>query len=199
MEGTWHQKPSAFILGWCMSEDFFGYSLRAQNALRDVVRGVLAETAKNGLPGEHHFYLSFTTHAPGVVVSDAVRGNHPDEMTIVLQNQFEDLQVMDDHFTVRLSFNQIPETLIVPFSALTRFYDPSVSFGLMFDDFEGDEEALSDEDMETLDMLDALEEDIFIMRTEMQNTGNDQPKDLNKAMESDVVDLAAFRKNKDQD
>ncbi|MGC6512039.1 MAG: SspB family protein [Parvibaculales bacterium] len=182
-----------------MSEDFFGYSLRAQNALRDVVRSVLAETAKNGLPGEHHFYLSFTTHAPGVVVSDAVRGNHPDEMTIVLQNQFEDLQVMDDHFTVRLSFNQIPETLIVPFSALTRFYDPSVSFGLMFDDFEGDEEALSDEDMETLDMLDALEEDIFIMRTEMQNTGNDQPKDLNKAMESDVVDLAAFRKNKDQD
>ncbi|MGC6471992.1 MAG: SspB family protein [Parvibaculales bacterium] len=184
-----------------MSEDYFGYSLRAQNALRDVVRGVLAETAKNGLPGDHHFYLSFTTHAPGVVVSDKVRENNPDEMTIVLQNQFEDLNVMDDHFTVRLSFNQIPETLIVPFSALTRFYDPSVSFGLMFDDFEGDEESLSDDDLETLDMLDALEEDIFVMRTEMQNTGNDrsQGKDKGTVKESEVVDLAAFRKNKDED
>ena len=122
-------------------------------------------------------------------------------MTIVLQNQFEDLNVMDDHFTVRLSFNQIPETLIVPFSALTRFYDPSVSFGLMFDDFEGDEESLSDDDLETLDMLDALEEDIFVMRTEMQNTGNDrsQGKDKGTVKESEVVDLAAFRKNKDED
>lgn len=185
-----------------MGEDYFGYSLRAQNALRDVVRGVLAETADKGLPGDHHFYLSFLTDAPGVVISDTLRETHPNEMTIVLQNQFEDLSVFNDHFTVRLSFNQIPETLIVPFSALTRFYDPSVSFGLMFDDFEGDEDALSDEDIETLDMLDALEEDIFIMRTEMQNTGGNPKKgkesEKEKVKESEVVDLAAFRKNKDE-
>ncbi len=70
----------------------FKYSLRAQNALRQVVRDVLQETAKNGLPGEHHFYLSFVTTAPGVVLSDALKNQHPDEMTIVLQNQYEDLK-----------------------------------------------------------------------------------------------------------
>ena len=177
-----------------MSEDYFGYSQRAQNALRDVVRGVLAETAKNGLPGEHHFYLSFNTQDPGVVLSDKVRQDHLEEMTIVLQNQFEDLNVMDDHFTVRLSFNQIPETLIIPFTAMTRFYDPSVSFGLIFDDFDGDDETLL-EDMDTLDMLEALEEDVFIMRSEMQNTDTkNTPKIVG---ESEVVDLADFRKNKD--
>ncbi len=179
-----------------MSKDHFGYATRAQNALRQVVRDVMLETTKNGLPGDHHFYISFATGAPGVVISDGLRKTHPNEMTIVLQNQFEDLTVMNDHFTVRLSFNQIAETLIVPFEALTRFYDPSVSFGLMFDDEQAaNDPLLSTEALETLDMLDTIDEDVHIMRTHAQNTEITQK--TNGTKESDVVDLDAFRKNKD--
>ncbi len=191
-----------------MSEDYFKYSLRAQNALRQVVRDVLQETAKNGLPGEHHFYLSFVTTAPGVVLSDALKNQHPDEMTIVLQNQYEDLNVLDDHFTVRLSFNHKPETLIIPFEALSRFYDPAVSFGLIFDDFEGDDEEetdfLSAEDGETISMLDELREDMFMMDMNNQNDIENadkptKPAAKSKNQTSEIVHLDAFRKNRDED
>jgi hypothetical protein len=116
-----------------MPTDHFRYDLRAQRALRGMVQGVLAETAKNGLPGEHHFYVSFDTRAPGVQISPRLREKYPDEMTIVLQHQFWDLIVSDDGFEVGLSFNGVPERLAVPFEAIKGFFDPSVQFALQFE------------------------------------------------------------------
>lgn len=109
------------------------YDELAQEALRGVIRKAL-EVAKNeGLPGEHHFYISFRTGAPGVVISDKLRAQYPDEMTIVLQHQFWDLDVREDGFSVVLTFNKIPETLVIPYSAVHAFFDPSVQFGLQFE------------------------------------------------------------------
>ncbi len=116
-----------------MSVDQIRYDLLAQDALRGVVRRVIVDVAREGLPGEHHFYISFDTRAPGVRLSQRMREKYPEEMTIVLQHQFWDLQVSDTTFEVGLSFGGIPERLVVPFSALKGFFDPSVKFGLQFE------------------------------------------------------------------
>jgi hypothetical protein len=116
-----------------MATDHIRYDLLAQDALRGVVRSVLADTAKNGLPGEHHFYISFDTTADGVRLSARLREQYPQEMTIILQHQFWDLRVSDEAFEVGLSFNGVPERLAVPFEAVKSFVDPSVEFGLQFE------------------------------------------------------------------
>jgi len=116
-----------------MATDHIRYDILAQNALRGVMRQVLTNAAKNGLPGEHHFYISFDTHAEGVRISDRLREQHPEDLTIILQHQFWDLAVADDHFEVGLSFNGVPEKLLVPFEAVKGFFDPSVQFGLQFE------------------------------------------------------------------
>ena len=112
--------------------DYIRYDILAQNALREVVRTVMADAAKKGLLGEHHFKISFDTTAPGVRLSPRLREQYPQEMTIVLQHQFWDLEVSDEAFEVGLSFSGIPERLRVPFDAITGFFDPSVEFGLQF-------------------------------------------------------------------
>lgn len=109
------------------------YEALAQDAMRGVVRAVLARTAKSGLPGDHHFYISFDTQARGVVLSKRLRDKYPEEMTIVLQHRFWDLNVTEDRFEVKLTFDGIPERLVVPFSALKIFFDPSVRYGLQFE------------------------------------------------------------------
>jgi hypothetical protein len=114
--------------------DQIRYDLLTQQALRGVVRSVLAGAAKKGLPGEHHFYISFDTRADGVRISDRLLAQHPEEMTIILQHQFWDLKVGDDEFEVGLSFGGIPEKLTVPFEAINGFFDPSVQFGLQFEE-----------------------------------------------------------------
>jgi uncharacterized protein len=119
-----------------MPEDYIRYDLLAQTALRGVVRKVLADAAKKGLPGEHHFKITFATAAPGVRMSERVRAQYPQSMTIVLQHQFWDLAVRDDAFEVGLSFGGIPEKLTVPFEAITAFFDPAVQFGFQFDTAE---------------------------------------------------------------
>jgi hypothetical protein len=120
--------------------DQIRYDLLTQQALRGVVRNVLADAAKKGLPGDHHFYISFDTRADGVRLSDRLRAQYPDEMTIILQHQFWDLKVGDDEFEVGLSFGGIPERLTVPYEAINGFFDPSVQFGLQFDEVtEGEE------------------------------------------------------------
>ena len=120
--------------------DQIRYDLLTQQALRGVVRNVLTDTAKKGLPGDHHFYISFDTHAEGVRLSDRLLAQYPDEMTIILQHQFWDLKVDDEGFEVGLSFGGIPERLTVPFEAITGFFDPSVQFGLQFEEVtEGEE------------------------------------------------------------
>jgi hypothetical protein len=116
-----------------MPVDHIRYDLLAQDALRGVVRAVLADTAKHGLPGEHHFYISFDTTADGVQISARLREQYPQEMTIVLQHQFWDLAVSEDSFEVGLSFGGVPERLSVPFEAIKSFFDPSVQFGLQFE------------------------------------------------------------------
>ena len=115
-----------------MAEDHIRYDLLAQAALLGVVRGVLADAAKNGLPGEHHFKISFATAAPGVRLSDRMRAQYPQNMTIVLQHQFWDLAVREDAFEVGLSFGGVAEKLTIPFEAVTAFFDPAVQFGLQF-------------------------------------------------------------------
>lgn len=116
-----------------MAEDHMRYDILAQEALRGVVRKVLAEVAKTGLPGEHHFFISFVTRAPGVRLSEKLLGQYDKEMTIVIQNQYWDLKVNETGFEIGLSFDGIPETLVIPFSAVKGFFDPSVQFGLQFD------------------------------------------------------------------
>lgn len=114
--------------------DQIRYDLLTQQALRGVVRNVLSDAAKKGLPGDHHFYISFDTHADGVRLSDRLRAQYPDEMTVILQHQFWDLAVNDHGFEVGMSFGGIPEKLAVPFEAITGFFDPSVQFGLQFEE-----------------------------------------------------------------
>ena len=108
------------------------YDAIVQEALRAVVGRVLGEIVAGGseLPGAHHFYITFKTHAAGVSVPPSLRERFPDEMTIVLQNKFWDLKVEEDHFSVGLSFNQIPAELVIPYAAITQFVDPAVDFGL---------------------------------------------------------------------
>lgn len=115
-----------------MPIDHFRYDLLAQDALRGLVRRVLTEAAKKGLPGEHHFFITFNTEAEGARLSPRLREQYPQEMTIVLQHQFWDLKVSDEGFEVGLSFGGVAERLAVPFEAITHFADPSVQFQLQF-------------------------------------------------------------------
>ena len=118
-------------------KDLIRYDLLVQDALKGVVRKVLID-ARDGLPGEHHFYITFRTDFPGVRLSNRLRERYPQEMMIVLQHQFWDLNVTEHTFEVGLSFSGVPERLLIPFDALTGFFDPSVQFGLKFDS-QGDE------------------------------------------------------------
>lgn len=121
------------------------YAKLQQEAMRGVVRAVLQQIVKSGLPGEHHFYISFLTQAPGVILSKRLKEKYPSEMTIVLQHRFWDLIVSDDRFEVKLTFDGIPERLVVPFTAIKVFIDPSVRFGLQFDEEVSDNEPVHEE------------------------------------------------------
>ncbi|KAB0681931.1 SspB family protein [Aureimonas leprariae] len=116
-----------------MGQDLIRYDILAQEALRGVIRKVLGEVVKTGLPGDHHFFITFLTSAPGVRVSSRLREKYPELMTIVIQHQYWDLAVTDTSFEVGLSFSDIPERLLVPFAAIRGFYDPAVNFELEFD------------------------------------------------------------------
>ena len=116
-----------------MPDDLMQYQKKLDQALRGVVRAALIEAATDGLPGDHHFYITFRTKADGVEISNTLHAQYETEMTIVLQHQFWGLEVHDDWFTVTLSFNRVSEPLIIPFDAVSAFLDPAVSFGLQFD------------------------------------------------------------------
>jgi uncharacterized protein len=119
-----------------MATDHIRYDVLARDALRGVLRRVLTDAAAHGLPGEHHFFITFISKAEGVKLSPRLLAQYPDEMTIILQHQFWDLEVGEDRFEVGLSFGGIPERLGVPFSAIKSFFDPSVQFGLQFEPTE---------------------------------------------------------------
>ena len=115
-----------------MIQETIDYPSLIDSAMRHVVREALRHVDRFGLPGDHHFFISFQTNYPGVSISPQLKSRYPDEITIVIQHQFWDLQIFDDRFALMLSFNNIPEKLVVPFDALTAFADPSIKFGLQF-------------------------------------------------------------------
>jgi hypothetical protein len=116
-----------------MGQDLFEYPKLVETALRGVMREALARAAREGLPGDHHFYVTFRTQAPGVAIPNYLSARYPDNMTIVLQHQFRALEVGEEAFSVNLSFQSRSERLRIPFSAVTTFADPSVNFGLQFE------------------------------------------------------------------
>jgi len=116
------------------------YESLTQDAMRGLVRAVLQRVLKHGLPGDHHFYIAFNTQAPGVSISPRLKAKYPEEMTVVLQHRFWDLHVTNQRFEIKLTFDNIPERLVVPFKAIKVFFDPSVPYGLQFEepDFGGE-------------------------------------------------------------
>ena len=164
-------------------DDIYKYADRVQVALLDMVRSVMREAASQGLAGGHHFFITYFTHADGVVISDKLRAQHPEEITIVLQNQYEDLEIEEDAFHVTLSFNDTPKRLTVPFAAMSKFYDPSVAFGLIFDVDAPDIDfaALAEQDA----MVDA------ILSAEESQTG--APEATAEDKKGEVVNLDSFR------
>ena len=122
------------------------YELLVEDALRSVVRTSLSIVEKVGLPGETHFYISFSTTHPGVEISDDLRAKHPENMTIVLQHQFGDLSVGNEEFSITLFFQGKPSPMVIPFQSITSFNDPSVGFGLQF----GNEDEIREDDEHTM-------------------------------------------------
>jgi hypothetical protein len=127
--------------GLTMATDHIRYDVLARDALRGVLRRVLSDAAEHGLPGEHHFFITFVSTADGVKLSSRLLAQYPEEMTVILQHQFWDLTVTEDRFEVGLSFGGIPERLVVPFNSIKSFFDPSVQFGLQFDPSDAATEA----------------------------------------------------------
>lgn len=127
------------------TQDQIGYQALTQSAMKGVFRAALQKAVALGaLPGDHHFYITFRTHAPGVQIADYLKDKFTDEMTIVIQHQYWDLEVHDDRFEIILKFSGVPQHLRVPYAAVTRFYDPSVGFGLQFEDADADEEIFAE-------------------------------------------------------
>lgn len=158
-----------------MSDDPLDYARMVREALLDVPRQALRLAAREGLPGEHHFYVSFRTGDPGVSVSPVLRARHPEEMTVVLQRQYWDLAVGEDAFSVTLRFGGAPERLHVPYAALTAFADPAAEFGLRFDR-PGDVEVVTESQDKTV----------------ASEGGDSSRKDQARA--ATVVDIRAFRR-----
>lgn len=116
-----------------LKDSLLPYEAWIQESLRGVMRFAIERAAAEGLPGDHHFYLTFRTDAPGVALPERLRAQYPQEMTIVLQHQFDDLRATDAGFSVKLYFGGVPANLTIPWTAVTQFADPSVRFGLRFD------------------------------------------------------------------
>lgn len=166
-----------------MGQDHIRYDILAQDALRGVIRKVLSEvSATSSLPGDHHFFITFLTQAPGVRISQHLKAKYPEQMTIVVQHQFWDLKVYDGYFEIGLSFSDKPEKLTVPFSAVRGFYDPSVNFELEFDVSMAESEGAE---------ITAYPTE---QATEIQVVSVEQPEGEAKPAGGSVVSLDSFRK-----
>ncbi len=170
-----------------MAEDLMRYDLLAQHALRGVVRLALKRVEREGLPGEHHFFIAFGTREPGVEISDRLREKYKEEMTIVVQHQFSGLRVLDDRFSIQLFFDGIPEELGIPFAAVKGFFDPSVQFGLQFEVAENDSALTASNESEAGPPKEEAPE--ATGDTDDSNTPPDASND-----DSKVVSLDTFRK-----
>jgi uncharacterized protein len=169
-----------------MAEDLMRYDQLAQNALRGVVRDALRKIQRTGLPGEHHFYIAFNTRYPGVGLSPRIAERYPREMTVVLQHQYWNLTITEDRFEVELSFDNIPEKLIIPFSSVKGFLDPSVQFGLQFEVVPVEEQE-DQKSGEVIEMSGAP-------KGEQAHSSSGEEEATEEASEKKVVSLDAFRK-----
>lgn len=147
------------------------YGNLMHRAMRGLIQSVLEDVAANGLPGAHHFFITFDTTHPGVEMADWLRARYPSEMTVVIQHWFENLEVDDEGFGVTLNFGNSPEPLVIPFDAVRTFVDPSVEFGLRFETHADEDEEDGDED---------------------DDDGPEPPE--NRPHEAEVVSLDKFRK-----
>jgi uncharacterized protein len=169
-----------------MAEDLMRYDQLAQNALRGVVRDALRKVQRTGLPGDHHFYIAFNTKYPGVGLSPRIAERYPREMTVVLQHQYWNLTILEDRFEVELSFDNIPEKLIVPFNSIKGFLDPAVQFGLQFEVVPVEEDE-APKNAEIVDMTGRP-------KGEQATSETESPGKQPEATEQKVVSLDAFRK-----
>jgi uncharacterized protein len=184
-----------------MAEDHIRYDILAQEALRGVMRKVLAEVARTGLPGNHHFFITFLTGAPGVRISSRLHERYPEQMTIVVQFQYWDLKVTDTGFEIGLSFSDVPERLEIPFAAVRGFYDPSVNFELEFDvKTEAEDEATPEDEAPKKIKGEAPKPAVVAKKAEGKKkpaADKDAPKEETgdaAAKSAEVVSLDAFRK-----
>ncbi len=187
-----------------MGKDYFRYDVKVQDALRGVVRAVLQEVAENGLPGEHHFFISFSTGAPGVRISDRFREQYTEDMTIVLQHQFWGLKINEDDFEVELSFDNNAEKLVIPYAAITGFMDPSTQFGLQFDVAGANSDTSSAEESEA--GVPAISQSVKKVSKKKSSTAKASTKvsdkddpvmdtpDADEPVVGEIVQLDAFRK-----
>ena len=156
-----------------MSENVFKYDMMVEEALRGVVSKALQHAAKHGLPNGHHFYITFKTGRRDVDIPAFLKENYPEEMTIVLEHQFWDLKIHEREFEVALSFNDKRERLLIPFNAITAFSDPSVKFGLQFQEIQdGEDQAINDTN---------------------RDPSNPDKNDLTEKSSGEVVSLEKFR------
>jgi hypothetical protein len=170
-----------------IDENTLRYDRMVEKALRNVARQAIEEVIEDGLPGDHHFYITFLTDYEGVQIPDYLRERYPGEMTIVLQYQFYDLSIDDKFLKVTLSFNNIPEKLVVPVAAITIFADPSVNFALQFQPLDGDEDGYDDDPDGIAEAIAELADD----------DGADKGK-KKKDKKGEVVSLDQFRKKDDE-
>lgn len=190
-----------------MPDDLIRYEALVLDALRGVVRAVLQRVHKRGVPGDHHFFITFDTRSPGVGLSKRLKDQYPQEMTIVLQHQFWDLVVTEDRFEVRLSFNNVPERLVVPFGAVRIFQDPSVHFALALRSPEEEDAAKSEQpptaelqllpppkavDIPHIQVMPKAPRD-EVAKNEAANSQGDEDGDGEKRS-AEVVSLDKFRK-----
>jgi uncharacterized protein len=187
-----------------MPEDLIRYEALVLDALRGVVRAVLQRVLKRGIPGDHHFLITFDTRAPGVGISKRLKDQYPHEMTIVLQHQFWDLAVTEDRFEVRLSFNNIPERLAIPFGAVRIFQDPSVHFALALRPTEGEQGEAASSELPLLPApspdsgigISAMQTDEHEIEREAASSSLDEKEDRpsEERRTAEVVSLDKFRK-----
>lgn len=156
------------------------------NAMRGLIKTVLRDVKAHGLPGEHHFFITFDTTHPDVLIADWLRERYPSEMTVVVQHWFDNLEVRETGFSITLNFGDAPEPLSIPFDALRTFVDPSVEFGLRF---ESNEEEDDEPVLHSVDDEDAAPLDAIVPEAEPEEPAADAPK-----KEAEIVSLDAFRK-----
>jgi uncharacterized protein len=178
-----------------MTEDLIRYDILAQDALRGVIRKVLSEVSRSGLPGNHHFFITFMTGASGVRISSRLRSKYPEQMTIVIQNQFWDLEISEAGFEVTLTFNDTPEKLAIPYTAVRGFYDPSVNFELEFE--VKTEENVPFEPLHIVHQEEEISEPIALIPVKVKQKAQDEGIGgtfEEEKSSADVVSLDAFRK-----